>query len=81
MRGRFFVVMMALVVGAAFLVDYLMGKLYVRYMILFSGAIFLWGMAVGQRSEQAWMRRRVGLAAAGAVRRPRFGQSDQEVRR
>jgi hypothetical protein len=80
MRGRFYVAMIAVVVGAAFFVDYMMGKLYVRYMILFSGAIFLWGMAVGQRSEQAWMRRRVGRAA-GAVRRPRFGQSDQEVTR
>jgi hypothetical protein len=57
-----------------------MGKLYVRYMILFSGAIFLWGMAVGQRSEQAWMRRRAELAA-GAGRRPRNGHSDQEVAR
>jgi hypothetical protein len=80
MRGRFYLVMIALVIGAAFLVDYLMGKLYVRYMILFSGAIFLWGMAVGQRSEQAWMRRRARLAA-GAVRRPRLGHSDQEVAR
>jgi hypothetical protein len=80
MRGRFYLVMIALVVGAAFFVDYLMGKLYVRYMILFSGAIFLWGMAVGQRSERAWMRRRAGLAA-GSVRRPRLGHSDQEVAR
>jgi hypothetical protein len=80
MRLRFYVAMAVLVVGAAFFVDYLMGKLYVRYMILFSGAIFLWGMVVGQRSEQAWMRRRV-QRAAGATPRPPFGHSDEEVLR
>jgi hypothetical protein len=80
MRLRFFVAMIVLLVGAAFVVDYLMGKLYVRYMILFSGAIFLWGMVVGQRSEQAWMRRRA-QRAAGAIRRPRVGHSDEEVAR
>ncbi|MFZ5861996.1 MAG: hypothetical protein ACOYXR_04000 [Nitrospirota bacterium] len=78
MRTRFYVAMMVVVVGAAFLVDYLMGKLYVRYMILFSGAIFLWGMAVGQRSEQAWMRRQSGRPV-GIMRRPRFSHSDRET--
>lgn len=80
MRLRFYVAMAVLVVGSAFFVDYLMGKLYVRYMILFSGAIFLWGMVVGQRSEQAWMRRRA-QRAAGAMRRPPFGHSDKEALR
>jgi hypothetical protein len=80
MRLRFYALMIAVLVGSAFLVDYLMGKLYVRYMILFSGAIFLWGMVVGQRSEQAWMRRRADRAV-GTIRRPRLGHSDEEVAR
>jgi hypothetical protein len=80
MRLRFYALMIAVLVGSAFLVDYLMGKLYVRYMILFSGAIFLWGMVVGQRSEQAWMRRRADRVV-GTIRRPRLGHSDEEVAR
>lgn len=60
MRLRFYVGATVLLIVAAFAVDQLLGKLYVRYMILFSGAIFLWGMLVGQRSEQAWLRRRTG---------------------
>jgi len=60
MRLRFYAVAVLLLVSAAMLVEAMLGKLYVRYMILFSGAIFLWGMAVGQRSERAWVRRRAG---------------------
>ncbi len=69
MRLRFYVVAVLLLVSAAMLVESMFGKLYVRYMILFSGAIFLWGMAVGQRSERAWARRRAG----GARRAPPAG--------
>lgn len=71
---------MVALVAIAFLVDQLLGKLYIRYMILFSGAVFLWGMLVGQRSEQAWIRRR---AASGAGARSRFQRvpSNQEVGR
>jgi hypothetical protein len=57
MRLRFYLLLVLLLASAAMLVDAMLGKLYVRYMILFSGAVFLWGMAVGQRSEQAWVRR------------------------
>jgi len=69
MRLRFYAVAVLLLVSAAMLVEAMLGKLYVRYMILFSGAIFLWGMAVGQRSERAWVRRRGG----GARRAPPAG--------
>ena len=69
MRLRFYVVAVLLLVSAAMLVESMLGKLYVRYMILFSGAIFLWGMAVGQRSERAWARLRGG----GARRAPPAG--------
>jgi hypothetical protein len=80
MRLRFYVGTMVALVAAAFLVDQLLGKLYVRYMILFSGAVFLWGMLVGQRSEQAWMRRRMERGA-GAHSRVQRGPSNQEVGR
>ncbi|MEW6681949.1 MAG: hypothetical protein AB1451_03370 [Nitrospirota bacterium] len=80
MRLRFYVAAIVVMVVAAFAVDQLLGKLYVRYMILFSGAIFLWGMLVGQRSEQAWLRRRAGRAPrAPAGLRP--VSSNQEVGR
>lgn len=80
MRLRFYIGTILVLVAAAFLVDELLGKLYVRYMILFSGAIFLWGMLVGQRSEHAWMRRRARGASAVPTRlRPM--PSNQEVGR
>jgi len=80
MRLRFYVVTVVALVVAAFAVDQLLGKLYVRYMILFSGAIFLWGMLVGQRSEQGWLRRRAGRARDAPARLPRVS-SNQEVGR
>ncbi len=43
MRLRFYAVAVLLLVSAAMLVESMLGKLYVRYMILFSGAIFACG--------------------------------------
>jgi hypothetical protein len=80
MRLRFYVAAMAVLIVAAFAVDQMLGKLYVRYMILFSGAIFLWGMLVGQRSEQAWLRRRAGRTPGVPARSGRVSSS-QEVGR
>ena len=62
MRIRFYAIAILLLACAAMLVDLILGKLYIRYMILFSGALFLGGMAVGQRTEQQWMRRRAEQA-------------------
>lgn len=56
-RQRFYIGFVVAFMLCAVVVDALLGKLYVRYMIVFSGAIFFWGMVVGQRSEQAWRRR------------------------
>jgi hypothetical protein len=80
MRLRFYLWMVVVLVAAAFLVDQLLGKLYIRYMILFSGAVFLWGMVIGQRSEQAWMRRRAAWTK-GAQRRVGAVVRGQEVGR
>lgn len=80
MRLRFYVAAVVVIIVSAFLVDQLLGKLYVRYMILFSGAIFLWGMLVGQRSEQAWIQRR-SARASSVPRRIRPVSSSQEVGR
>lgn len=75
MRTRFYVMMAIVLVAAALLVDQWLGKLYVRYMILFSGGLFLWGMMVGQRSEQSWMRRRAARSSR------KVGHPGQEVAR
>lgn len=80
MRLRFYVGTIVVLVVSAFLVDQLLGKLYVRYMILFSGAIFLWGMLVGQRSEQGWIRRRSGRSSSVPSRLQPVS-SNQEVGR
>jgi len=58
MRFRFYAVFVLLLLSAVIAVDAWWGELYARYMILFSGAVFLGGMAVGQRSEREWIRRR-----------------------
>ncbi len=80
MRLRFYLGTIVVLLAAAVLVDQLLGKLYIRYMIFFSGAIFLWGMWVGQRSEQAWMRRRETRSSQPSSRlRP--VPSNQEVGR
>lgn len=72
MRARFYVVLTAVFVFAAMAVDAWLGQLYIRYMIIFSGAVFLWGMAVGQRSERAWIRR-------GTARRFTRTQANKEA--
>lgn len=77
MRLRFYVGTVVALLAVAVLVDQFLGKLYIRYMIFFSGAIFLWGMWVGQRSEQAWMRRRDARSSS----RLRPVPSNQEVGR
>ncbi len=79
MRTRFYVIVILVLASAAMLVDAVLGKLYIRYMILFSGAVFLWGMAVGQRSEQAWIRRRDELSRRGTKSVPRRARVTQEV--
>ncbi|MBI3608584.1 MAG: hypothetical protein HY207_11510 [Nitrospirae bacterium] len=79
MRMRFYLIVILVLASAAMLVDAVLGKLYIRYMILFSGAVFLWGMAVGQRSEQAWIRRRDRLARRGTGAAPRRARMTEEV--
>ena len=79
MRMRFYLIVILVLASAAMLVDAVLGKLYIRYMILFSGAVFLWGMVVGQRSEQAWIRQRDRLARRGTGAAPRRVRMTEEV--
>jgi hypothetical protein len=79
MRVRFYLIVILVLVTAAMLVDAVLGKLYIRYMILFSGAVFLWGMVVGQRSEQAWIRLRDRLSRRGRGSVPRRARVTGEV--
>jgi len=46
--------MLVLVYG----VDYFLGQIYARYVIVYTGAIFLLGLLVGQRSERTWIKRK-----------------------
>lgn len=60
-----YVVVLLIIVGG---VEVTFGTLYARYVILYTGAIFMGGLVIGQRYEQAWLagqRRRPG---AGGVR-------------
>ena len=50
----YLVTLLAIVYG----VELYLGTLYARYVIVFTGAIFLAGLIVGQRNERAWMAQR-----------------------
>lgn len=41
-----------------YMVDYFVGQIYARYVIVYTGAIFLLGLLVGQRSERNWLKRK-----------------------
>ena len=48
------VALLAIVYG----VELYLGTLYARYIIVFTGVIFLTGLIVGQRYERAWLAQR-----------------------
>ncbi|HXN06371.1 MAG TPA: hypothetical protein VN944_04815 [Nitrospiria bacterium] len=53
-KAKFYLVFFMVVAVSVYTIDQLLGKLYVRYMILFSSALFLIGMQYGQRSERVF---------------------------
>jgi hypothetical protein len=59
------IVLLAVVLG----VEAALGTLYARYVIIYTGAIFLVGLIVGQRYEQSWLARqdRQGIPRAGGL--------------
>lgn len=54
-RGWFYVVYMLFLVGLIYVVDLFLGKLYARYVLAFTGIIFMLGMLYGQRTEKKWV--------------------------
>ena len=49
-------------------VDAIFGTLYARYVILYTGGIFMAGLAVGQRYEQGWLARQSALERRRDIR-------------
>ncbi len=54
-RGWFYVTYMIFLVGLIYLVEYFVGNVYARYVLAYTGAIFIIGMLIGQRSEREWI--------------------------
>ncbi len=53
-RNWFYVVYMVFFVGIIYLVEWFLGSLYARYVLAFTGTIFMMGMLFGQRTEKRW---------------------------
>jgi len=64
-------VLLMMVVG----VELIFGTLYARYVIIYTGAIFMVGLLAGQRYEQAWIARQRSLADARAGTRPQHAST------
>jgi hypothetical protein len=52
---RFYVGYVMILLLIVYGVERFLGTLYARYVIIYSGAIFMAGLLVGQRYEQAWL--------------------------
>ena len=53
-RAWFYVSYMLFLVGLIYLVDWFMGNIYARYVLAYTGTIFIAGMLLGQKSERGW---------------------------
>lgn len=58
MRQIFYIGFFLTILVLVFVVDYLVGQIYARYVIVFTGAVLLLGILVGQRSERNWLKKR-----------------------
>ncbi|MBI1823044.1 MAG: hypothetical protein HY200_08335 [Nitrospirae bacterium] len=54
-KGKFYLHFFLVMTLAVIVIDQIFGKLYIRYMILFTSTFFLLGMQYGQRSEKRWL--------------------------
>jgi hypothetical protein len=61
MSARFYVGYVAVILSLVWGVDLVLGSLYVRYIIMYTGGIFLAGLVIGQRYEHAWLQRQQDL--------------------
>ena len=53
-RGWFYVSYMIFLVGLIYGVERFIGNIYARYVLAYTGTIFIAGMLVGQKSEWGW---------------------------
>ncbi|MHB8483060.1 MAG: hypothetical protein ACYDBV_10100 [Nitrospiria bacterium] len=54
-KTKFYVIFFIIISTGVIVIDQFLGKLYVRYMILFTSTFFLIGMQYGQRMERRWL--------------------------
>lgn len=54
-KAKFYLIFFVVITVGVIVVDQILGKLYIRYMILFTSTFFLLGMQYGQRSERRWL--------------------------
>ena len=53
-RNWFYVSYMVFLVGLIYVVEMFMGNVYARYVLAYTGTIFIAGMLLGQKSERGW---------------------------
>lgn len=53
-RNWFYVSYMVFLVGLIYLVEMFMGNVYARYVLAYTGTIFIAGVLLGQKSERGW---------------------------
>jgi hypothetical protein len=61
MSARFYIGYVAAVLCLVWGVELVLGSVYARYIIMYTGGIFLAGLVIGQRYEQAWLQRQQRL--------------------
>ncbi|HUJ80201.1 MAG TPA: hypothetical protein VLY45_07805 [Nitrospiria bacterium] len=61
MSARFYIGYVLAVLCLVWTVDLVLGSLYVRYIIMYTGGIFLAGLVAGQRYEHSWLQRQQEL--------------------
>jgi hypothetical protein len=57
MRQIFYLLSLLSLLVLVYVVDHYVGQVYARYVIVYTGAVFMLGMVVGQRSERSWVNR------------------------
>jgi|GEM_PF-3398625 len=53
-RNWFYVSYLVFLVGLIYLVEMFMGNVYARYVLAYTGTIFIAGVLRGQKSERGW---------------------------
>jgi hypothetical protein len=53
-RNWFYVSYMVFLVGLIYVVEMFMGNVYARYVLAYTGTIFIAGVLLGQKSERGW---------------------------